>query len=117
MTFSGPIPTLYVTDIPATIDFYRDVLGFTCANQTDAWAALSRDSAEIILSLPNAHLPFEKSLFTGSFYFRVSDVDSVWNALKDKTEIVYPIESFDYGMREFAIRDCNNYILQFGQQL
>jgi len=28
--------------------------------------------------------------------------------------VVYPIESFDYGMREFAIRDNNGYILQFG---
>jgi len=37
--------------------------------------------------------------------------------LKHNTEIVYPIEDFDYGMREFAIRDSNGYCLQFGQEV
>ncbi len=36
--------------------------------------------------------------------------------LKDKAAIVYPLEDFDYGMREFAIRDNNGYILQVGQE-
>jgi hypothetical protein len=31
--------------------------------------------------------------------------------------IVYPLEDFPYGMREFAIRDNNGYILQFGQEI
>ena len=38
-----------------------------------------------------------------------------WELLKDKAEVVYPIEDFEYGMREFAIKDCNGYMLQFGQ--
>ena len=37
--------------------------------------------------------------------------------MKDKAEVVYPIEDFDYGMREFAIRDNNGYLLQFGQEI
>jgi len=36
---------------------------------------------------------------------------------KTKQTIVYPIENFYYGMREFAIRDNNGYILQFGQEI
>jgi hypothetical protein len=35
--------------------------------------------------------------------------------LKDKTKVCYPIETFGYGMREFAIFDNNGYLLQFGQ--
>lgn len=31
--------------------------------------------------------------------------------------VVYPIETFAYGMREFAIRDNNGYILQFGREV
>jgi hypothetical protein len=27
------------------------------------------------------------------------------------------MEDFEYGMREFAIRDNNGYILQFGQEI
>ena len=36
---------------------------------------------------------------------------------KTKQTIVYPIENFYYVMREFAIRDNNGYILQFGQEI
>jgi len=44
-------------------------------------------------------------------------VDAWWEYLKDKGTIVYPIENFDYGMREFAIRDNNGYILQVGSEV
>ena len=30
-------------------------------------------------------------------------------------EVRWPIDTFEYGMREFAIRDCNGYTLAFGQ--
>ena len=36
---------------------------------------------------------------------------------QDQCEVVYPIEDFDYGMREFAIRDNSGYLLQFGQPI
>ena len=39
------------------------------------------------------------------------------SGLKDKVRIVYPIENFSYGMREFAIRDSGGYILQFGKPI
>jgi hypothetical protein len=29
----------------------------------------------------------------------------------------YPLKDFDYGMREFTIRDNNGYILQFGPEI
>jgi len=44
-------------------------------------------------------------------------LDSLWEKFRDKVVIVYPVEDFDYGMREFAIRDNNGYILQFGQEI
>jgi uncharacterized glyoxalase superfamily protein PhnB len=110
-------PMLAVTSIDETIRFYRDVLGFECVNQMDGWAALSRDNVEVMISLPNAHEPFEKPTLTGSIYFNTSDVDALWEQIKDKVSVVYPIENFFYGMREFAIRDNNGYILQFGQEI
>src|ERR1044071_1367584 len=110
-------PVLAVTNIDETIRFYRDVLGFECANRMDGWAALSRDNVEVMISLPNAHEPFEKPTLTGSIYFNTSDVDALWDQIKDRISIVYPIENFFYGMRAFAIRDNNRYILQFGQEI
>jgi uncharacterized glyoxalase superfamily protein PhnB len=100
-----------------SIRFYTDMLGFSCANRTNGWATLHCGLAEIMLSLPHEHLLFEKPGFTGSFYFQAEDVDSLWEKLRDKVVVVYPPENFDYGMREFAIRDNNGYILQFGKEI
>ena len=110
-------PVLAVNNIDETVRFYRDVLGFECVNQMDGWAALRKDQVELMISLPNAHEPFEKPTLTGSIYFNAADVDAVWEQIKDKVSVVYPIENFFYGMREFAIRDNNGYTLQFGQEI
>ena len=47
----------------------------------------------------------------------MSDAASLWASLKDIARVVYPLEDFGYGMREFAINDNNGYLLQFGQPL
>lgn len=70
-----------------------------------------------MLALPNAHMPFEKPTFTGSFYFKTDAVETFWQELQNKARVCYPLEDFEYGMREFAIYDNNGYVLQFGQEL
>ncbi len=65
---------------------------------------------------PNAHTNYDKISFTGSFYFEVDDVETIWNQLKNKVEIAYNLETFEWGMKEFAIKDNNGYILQFGSK-
>jgi uncharacterized glyoxalase superfamily protein PhnB len=117
MKLQSLTPMLWTKDLTASIAFYREVLGFECANQTEGWACLEKDDVELMLSTPNAHEPFDRIQFTGSFYFRPDDVKSLWEQLRHKAAIVYPLEDFDYGMREFAIRDNNGYILQFGQEI
>lgn len=112
-------PMLWTEDIAGTIDFYTKTLGFTCDeyNADWGWASLSINNVGIMLARPNAHTPYEKIGFTGSFYFNTEDVDTLWNQLKDKANICYGIENFDHGMREFAIYDNNGYLLQFGQEM
>jgi len=58
-------PMLAVNNIDDTILFYRNLLGFVCVNRFEGWAALRRDSVELMISLPNAHEPFEKPVLTG----------------------------------------------------
>ena len=54
---------------------------------------------------------------TAPFVGLFGTVWGVYHAL-DRVRICYPIETFDYGMREFAIYDDNNgYVLQFGRPL
>jgi len=107
---------IYTKQVEETVKFYTTVLGFTCNNFMDdwSWASMSRDEIEIMIACPNSHLAFEKPCFTGSFYIQTDNADSVFDQLKDKVKICYPIETFEYGMREFAIYDNNGYLIQFG---
>ena len=111
------VPMLWVPDVAAAARFYCDLLGFQIAAQMETWAALEKDGAELMLSAPNEHERYSGPKFTGSLYFRVDDPDALWKEIGARANVVYPIETFDYGMREFAIRDLNGYILQFGKEV
>ena len=117
MAILAVVPMLAVPDVEAAVAFYRDVLGFACANQMEGWAVVERDGVEVMFTLPNAHMPFDRPLLTGSLYVRTDAVDALWAELEGKAAVVYPIEDFDYGMREFAVLDNNGYCVQFGQSL
>ncbi|MCJ7932468.1 MAG: VOC family protein [Chryseobacterium sp.] len=115
--FTGLRPILWTENIEDTIGFYIRVLGFSLAGRSDEWqwASLRRDEVYVMISQPNQHEKNHGIGFTGSFYFNVNHVDELWEDLKTKAEICYEIETFEWGMREFAIYDNNGYILQFGE--
>ncbi|MEJ8841579.1 VOC family protein [Lacibacter sp. H375] len=110
-------PLLYTSQLKDTVDWYVHVLGFTCTDfvPVHGFARVQLHAVDIMLALPNAHIPFEQPQFTGSFYINTNSVDYWWEKLKDTCKVCYPIENFDYGMREFAVYDINGYLLQFGQ--
>jgi hypothetical protein len=107
---------LYTRQVRDTVDFYITNLGFTCVGYDEhwGWATVSRDEIEIMFSVPNEHEPFSMPKFTGSLYIRTDKVEEIWRELKDHAVISYPIETLEYGMREFGIYDFNGYLLQFG---
>ncbi|MGV3460366.1 MAG: VOC family protein [Flavobacterium sp.] len=111
-------PILWTDKLDETIAFYTNILGFICNEKNDdwGWASVSKDDVALMLTRPNEHAPFEKPAFTGSFYFTTTDVDGLWEQLKDKAVVCYPPETFEWEMREFAIYDNNGYLLQFGQE-
>src|SRR6185436_4954515 len=117
MQLQSLTPMLWVDDLKITIDFYTNVLGFSVDSRSDewGWAHLHNDEVKIMFSLPNSNISYTGPAFSGSFYLNTNNINECWENLKDKARIVYPLEEFDYGMREFAIYDCNGYILQFGQ--
>jgi catechol 2,3-dioxygenase-like lactoylglutathione lyase family enzyme len=119
MMFSKLTPMLRTWDINASVAFYRDVLGFTCRSQNEqwCWAHLVRDQVELMLSGPNSQEGDDAPQMTGSLYIVCNEVDELFASLQDRVEICYPIEDFEYGMREFAIYDNNGYLIQFGRPL
>ena len=118
MKFQNLTPMLWTKNLEETITFYTTILGFICSeyNKDWKWAALHKDEIEIMLAYPNEHMNQEIG-FSGSFYFKVDEVESLWNDLKNKTTVVYDLETFEWGMKEFAIKDNNGYLLQFGQNI
>ncbi|WP_312994738.1 VOC family protein [Chryseobacterium flavum] len=117
--FTALRPMLRTENLDDTIGFYMRVLGFTLAGRDHewGWATLRKDEVYMMISLPNKHERNHGIGFTGSFYFNVTHVDELWENLKTKAEICYEIETFEWGMREFAIYDNNGYILQFGESV
>lgn len=110
---------MYTNEVSETVTFYVDVLGFRCLSNDPEleWARVQLDNADIMITKPNAHISFTSPIFSGSFYFTTDAIDLLWENVRHKANICYPIEDFDYGMREFAIYDNNGYMLQFGMEL
>ena len=121
-------PNLMVEDVNATVEFYRDVLGFDLLvtvpdSGTFDWAMMKCGEAEIMFQARGSlieELPaFEGAEIGGSLtlYFEVEDVESFHERIKDKVSVIQEMETKFYGMREFYIRDCNGYTLALSQRM
>jgi len=110
---------LYTINMAESLEFYSLILGFRVESYDEhlGWACIVKDTIRIMFSLPNEQRPFDRPVFTGSFYFYPDNVELLWHKVKDQVQIAYPLEKFDYGMHEFGIYDNNGYLLQFGKPL
>jgi uncharacterized glyoxalase superfamily protein PhnB len=110
-------PILYTNNMQQTLEFYEHFFGFTCttSNNDLSWAKIINKDIELMISKPVQSICFNEAIFTGSFYFNTDNVDEIWEAVKHKLKICYPVNNFEYGMREFGVFDNNGYLLQFGQ--
>ena len=117
MTLKNLAPVLATDDMDRSVRFYVERLGFTCGMQTPGYSNLHRDAVRIMLAAPNAHGEWKGPSFTGQLYIGLEtadEVDALWAAVKDRVEVTYAVDDFDYGMREFGIRDDSGYALAFG---
>ena len=116
-------PMLKTNDLAATISFYTTTLGFVVANRLDGdngkpyWCALEWGGATVMFySSDSLDSPPGPPSMTGVLYFNPPDVRALWDRLRDRAKVEWELQKMDYGMLEFAIRDCNGYILSFGQE-
>jgi catechol 2,3-dioxygenase-like lactoylglutathione lyase family enzyme len=119
MKLGGLVPMLVTLDLPRTIDFYTRVLGFELearwpANGDPTWCRLKSGLAILMFMTPEEEMPDVTPALTGQLYLYPPDVDALWRELADRVDVVHPLETWDHGMREFQIRDCNGYLLRFG---
>ncbi len=115
MAFRSLTPMLQTGDMDRTIAWYGDVLGFCCVRRMgDDWCRLEQDGVSLMF-MRNAHVGAPHA--TATQYIYVDDVAALWHTLKDRIAAEWGPDDMPYGMREFAIRDPDGYLISFGQPL
>jgi uncharacterized glyoxalase superfamily protein PhnB len=119
-------PNLIVSDVGGSMTFYRDVLGFS-VDQTvpDAapyvFAIMKSGPVEIFLNAPGpAHeeYPAFKDRPIGgtlTLFIEVEDIRGSYEQVKDRVQVVMPLETKWYGVTEFAFLDPDGYVITFAQ--
>jgi uncharacterized glyoxalase superfamily protein PhnB len=118
--FKAIMPVLKVSDMRRALELYTGVLGFTmcwqAANDGGGENCMLQAGATNLLLSTGTHLG-DKPQFTGTLYFQMAGVEAYFEKVKRTAEIVWPLETMEYGQREFGIRDRDGYMLAFAEDL
>jgi catechol 2,3-dioxygenase-like lactoylglutathione lyase family enzyme len=120
ITFKGITPFLKTKDLNQTIKFYVDFLGFVVDSK---WPA--GNPANCILDNGHVHLAFGTDpknwypdpALSGQLWIDVDDVMALHDSILGKVPVEWGPNDFGYGRLEFAIKDCNGYLLTFSQPI
>lgn len=123
----GVCTLLQVFDMPTSVRFYRDVLGFeiveTSVRDGDRfdWGLLRLNGAELMLNTayeaddrPASPDPERMALHRDvCLYFACPDVDAAYEHLLAHGIDVEPPKVAPYGMKQLYVADPDNYLLCF----
>jgi catechol 2,3-dioxygenase-like lactoylglutathione lyase family enzyme len=126
--FTSVTPNLLVSDIDRSSAFYRDVLDLTVKETVPDAAPfvfvwLERDGVSVFL---NDRKAVEHEIAgvsarqfggTAMMYFIITDVDDYHTRVAPRAQVVMPLKTQFYGMREFAIEDPDGHVLTFAQRV
>ena len=126
--FTSVTPNLLVRDIARSTVFYRDVLGFTMGETVPdkepfVFVWMKRDDVSVFLNDIKAaehDYPAAASMppgGTAAMFFIVSDVDGYHAQVAPKANVILPIKTQFYGMREFAVTDPDGHIITFAERV
>jgi glyoxylase I family protein len=120
----GMTPHLAVFDMPTSLKFYRDALGFEIAassgNPPDCgWVMLKRDGVELMLNTAYDEGERPERMDSSrigahedtTLYFACPDVDGAYEHLKAAGLPVKAPEVAWYGMRQLYFTDPDGYLL------
>jgi uncharacterized glyoxalase superfamily protein PhnB len=116
-------PQFFSTDIPATLVYYKDTLGFECVGtwqDPPIYAIVVRDQHAIHFRCaePPVANPgkYEDELLDA--YLLVEDVDLLYAEYMTRgVEFSRGIGDMPWGSREFVVKDCDGRLLAFGAGL
>jgi catechol 2,3-dioxygenase-like lactoylglutathione lyase family enzyme len=126
--FTSVTPNLLVRDIARSTAFYRDVLGFQIKQTVPetgpfVFVWLDRDGVPVFLNDPKAvaeDFPAAASLpqgGTATMFFVITGVDAYHAGVAPKANVIMPLKTQFYGMREFAITDPDGHIITFAERV
>lgn len=125
MRIESLTPNLKVENVKNTIEFYKEILQFQAVailpEHEPIWALLQKENITLMLqqskSFDSEGFSTEK-VIGGSFFFyiKISQLDEFYLQIKNKVKIRKNPHVTSYNMKEFAIEDCNGYILVFAEE-
>lgn len=126
---SGIAPFFIVRNVPASLRFYRERLGFDIIYQGPAaddifFGIVQRDAAMIIFKdigvepVPNHTRDIKKGIARWDAYLNVPDPDVMAAEFESRNVSFYqPLSNNDDGLRGFEVVDIDGYILFFGRTI
>lgn len=120
-------PNLMVKDVNKTVDFYKNILGFdviATVPEEGVWVfAIMQSGSNMLMfqeekSIKKEYPQLNKFEQSGgfTFYIHVDDVHALYDQLQGKAAIAKDLHQTFYGSTDFAIEDCNGYILTFSEE-
>ena len=123
----GISPLFIVNDVPASLAFYRDRLGFEITFQGPApddifFGIVQRGRAMIMFKdvgvepVPNYTRDVKKGIARWDAYVYVPDPDDLAAEFASRNvEFSEPLKNNHDGLRGFELKDINGYVLFFGR--
>ena len=116
-------PMFFTTDIPGTVAYYRDKLGFECVGtwqDPPVYAIVGRDQHAIhfrCAESPTAN-PHKYADELLDAYINIEDVDGLYAEYAARgVEFTRGLADTPWHSREFVVRDCDGRLLAFGVNL
>lgn len=126
LSFQHLCPLLQVFDMPRSIAFYRDVLGFEVTESAPPgddcdWALLRRGDVYLMLNTmyerddrPAAPDPARRAVHADTaLFFACPDVDAAYDHLVARGQAPTPPAVQSYGMKQVYLLDPDGYSLCF----
>lgn len=113
-------PVFFTLNIPATVAWYKDKLGFACRGTWDdppVYAILWRDGHEIHVrcAAPPTANPDKYSEDLLDAYLFVEDADALYAEYAARgVEFTRELADMPWNSREFIVKDCDGRLLAFG---
>ncbi len=128
-TINGISPLFIVRDVPTTLAFYRDRLGFDVTFEgpepSDVFFGIvNRGGAQLLFKsvgvepVPNCTRDVGQGIAWWDAFVSVPDPDALSGEFLGRgIEMMQPLQDTQDGLRGFALRDVDGYVLFFGRTL